>query len=209
MDYPGTITLRRNTFEAVVDDLCKSMIWHGSKRVIIINGHGRNTVILNDLALRLKYETGALIVHVDWWKIANAAREKIGLENPDTEIPVGHASEVETSALWAVHEKYVRPDKFVKEDMPFPIFSGSSEILTAAAETPISMSYKPFGRYQPGIGLDGTQHTRTGIVGNQKRSSAEKGERCLQVISELIADFIREIQKIEIGNVQQPPRSFY
>jgi creatinine amidohydrolase/Fe(II)-dependent formamide hydrolase-like protein len=204
MDYPGTLTLRRNTFEAVVDDLCKSMIWHGSKRVIIVNGHGRNTVILNDLALRLKYETGALIVHVDWWKIANAAREKIGLENPDSEIPIGHASEVETSALWAVDPKYVRPDRLVNEKMPFPIFSGSTEIMTAATETPISVSYAPFGRYQPGVGLYGTQHTRSGIVGNSERASAAKGERCLQVIADLIADFIRELQKIQLGEIQRP-----
>jgi len=209
MDYPGTITLRRNTFEAVVDDLCKSLIWHGSKRIVVINGHGRNTVILNDVALRLKYETGALIVHVDWWKIANAARDKIGLENPDTEIPIGHASEVETSALWAVDAKYVRPDRLVKEEMPFPIFHGSSEILTAPAETPISLSYPPFGRYHPGVGLDGTQHTRSGIIGNSKRATAEKGERCLQVISELIAQFIRELQKVRLGEVKRPTPSFY
>lgn len=209
MDYAGTITLRRNTFEAVVDDVCRSLIWHGTKRVIIVNGHGRNTAILNDLALRLKYETGALIFHVDWWKIAPAAREQIGLENPDSEIPIGHASEVETSALWAIGDEYIRPDRLANEEMPFPVFAGCTEILTAAAETPISVGYAPFGRYQVGVGLDGTQHTRTGIVGNSRRASAEKGERCLHIISELIAGFIREVQKIEIGEVRRWPQSFY
>ena len=42
-----------------------SLIWHGSERIVIMDGHGRNYVILNDAALRLKFETGALVVHVD------------------------------------------------------------------------------------------------------------------------------------------------
>lgn len=209
MNYAGTLTLQRSTFEAVVDDLCKSMIWHGSKRIVIINGHGRNSVILNDVALRLKYETGALMFHVDWWKIAAAAKVEIGLENPPSELPAGHASEVETSGLWAVDAKYIRPDKLVKEEIPFAIFPGSMEIKTAPFETPISLSYAPFGSYQPGAGLDGTQHTRTGIIGNSKRASAEKGERAFKIISERIAGFVREVQKIEVGEVQRPGRSFY
>lgn len=209
MSYPGTMTLRRNTFEAVVDDLCKSLIWHGAKRIVIINGHGRNTVILNDVALRVKYETGALIVHVDWWKIAGAAKDEIGIENAPSELPMGHASEIETSGLWAVGSQYIRPDKLVKEEMPFPLFPGSDALKTAPAETPISMSYAPFGTYQPGVGLDGTEHTRTGIVGNSKRASAEKGERALQIISGRIAGFVRELQKVEIGEVKKPDSSFY
>lgn len=209
MNYAGTLTFRKSTFEAVVDDLCKSLIWHGAKRIIIINGHGRNTVILNDVALRLKYETGALIVHVDWWKIAGALKEEIGLENPQSELPLGHASELETSALWAVGEKFIRPDRLHNEGMPFPLFTGSSEILTAPQETPISLRYAPFGSYQPGIGLDGTQHTKSGIVGNSERASPDKGERAFELISNRIADFVRELQKIEIGNVQRHSASFY
>ena len=56
MSFAGTLMLRRSTFEAMVEDVCKSLIWHGSKRIVIINGHGRNTAILNDIALRLKYD---------------------------------------------------------------------------------------------------------------------------------------------------------
>lgn len=209
MGYSGTLMLRRSTFEAMVEDICKSLLWHGTKRIVIINGHGRNTVILNDLALRLKYETGALIVHVDWWKLGNTFSKEIGLENPPEELPMAHGSELETSALWAVSPDYVRPDKFLKEEMPFPIFPAADRILTAPVETPISIKFPSFGSYQPGIGLDGTQHTHSGIVGSSLRATREKGERAFQVISERIAEFVRELQKVPISEVKRPSTSFY
>lgn len=209
MGFAGTLMLRRSTFEAMVEDVCKSLMWHGSKRIVIINGHGRNTAILNDIALRLKYETNALIVHIDWWKIGNALKAEIGLENSPEELPIGHGSELETSALWAVSPDYVRPDKFLKEEVGIPLFGGSRQLTTAPVETPISMKYPPFGGYQPGIGLDGGQHTRSGIVGSSLRASREKGERAFKHISERIAEFVRELQKIPLKDVIRPPQSFY
>lgn len=209
MGYSGTLMLRRSTFEAMVEDVCKSLIWHGSKRVVIINGHGRNSAILNDVALRLKYETGALIVHVDWWKLGNTLKNDIGLENPPEELPMAHGSELETSALWAIDPAYIRPDKLMKEDMPFPIFPGSEQLLTAPVETPISVKFRAFGAYQPGIGLDGTQHTHSGIIGSSTRANPEKGERAFKLISERIAEFVRELQKVEIDAVRKPSPAFY
>lgn len=209
MDYAGTLMLRRSTFEAMVEDVCKSLIWHGSKRIVIINGHGRNTAILNDLALRLKYETNALIVHVDWWKLGNTLKSEIGLENPPEELPMAHGSELETSALWAISPNYVRPDKLLKEPSTFPIYPGSEKIVTAPVETPISFKFQPFGSYQPGTGLDGRQYTKSGVVGSSLRANPQKGERAFQLISERIAAFVREMQKVEIGEVIRPPQSFY
>ena len=58
MAFPGTLSLRRDTVAAVMDDIVKSLIRHGIDRVLIINGHGRNSAILNDLCLRVRYETG-------------------------------------------------------------------------------------------------------------------------------------------------------
>jgi creatinine amidohydrolase len=209
MSYAGTLMLRRSTFEAMVEDVCKSLLWHGTKRIVIINGHGRNTAILNDLALRLKYETGALVVHIDWWKLGNVLIKEIGLENPPEELPMGHGSELETSALWAVSPDYVRPDKLLKEQMSFPIFQGTEQILAAPRETPISIKFPSFGSYQPGIGLDGTQHTRSGIVGSSLRATREKGERAFRLIPERIAEFVRELQKVPIDEVKRPSPSFY
>jgi creatinine amidohydrolase len=208
LDFPGTLSLRKSTFLAMVEDVCVSLLWHGAKRIVIINGHGGNSAILSEVELRLKYETGLFVTHVDWWKLGLTLKDEIGLENPPEECPGGHASELETSALWAVNSDYVRPDQLLREDALRPIYAESSQLLSARAAGAISVTYPPFGSYQPGIVLSGSQHTHSGIVGNSERSSPEKGERAFNVLSKKIADFIREVQKIKLGDVTRPP-SFY
>src|SRR6188474_801519 len=40
MDRKGTLTLRRETFLAVVYEICESLQMHGVKNILVLNGHG-------------------------------------------------------------------------------------------------------------------------------------------------------------------------
>src|SRR2546428_426544 len=42
MDRKGTLSLRKETFLAVVYDICESLKTHGVKNILILNGHGGN-----------------------------------------------------------------------------------------------------------------------------------------------------------------------
>lgn len=67
MDYPGTITLTEETFNAVVSDIVYSLSRHGFRRFLILNGHGGNPFPqgLQELSA-LKPELK--IVWHSWWK---------------------------------------------------------------------------------------------------------------------------------------------
>ncbi len=69
MDYPGTITLSEETFNAAVSDIVYSLSRHGFRRFLILNGHGGNPfpVSLQELSA-LKPELK--IVWYSWWKSA-------------------------------------------------------------------------------------------------------------------------------------------
>lgn len=65
--YPGTLSLRVETFNAVVEDVIRSAAGQGFRRILIINGHGGNAparvhlnALINDLA-RVKLDW------YDWW----------------------------------------------------------------------------------------------------------------------------------------------
>jgi creatinine amidohydrolase len=43
MAYPGTITLSETTYFALLTDILNSLVQHGFKRIVIVNGHGGNS----------------------------------------------------------------------------------------------------------------------------------------------------------------------
>src|SRR5690606_15351723 len=45
-DFPGTITLSLATFNALIRDICASLIRHKVRRIVVINGHGGNAAPL-------------------------------------------------------------------------------------------------------------------------------------------------------------------
>ena len=56
----GTVTLRASTFTELLYDILRSLIHHGWNKLILVNGHGSNTKVIDPLLRRIKYETGAL-----------------------------------------------------------------------------------------------------------------------------------------------------
>ena len=50
MDFPGTISLGRETFEAVITDYCESLDAHGFENVVLFMSHGGNTEALDAIA---------------------------------------------------------------------------------------------------------------------------------------------------------------
>ena len=60
----GTVTLRASTFNELLYDILRSLIHHGWNKLILVNGHGSNTKVIDPLLRRIKYDTGALVALV-------------------------------------------------------------------------------------------------------------------------------------------------
>ena len=52
MDYPGTVTIAWDTFCRYCTDVALSLVRHGFKRVLLVNGHGSNQNLV-EMAARL------------------------------------------------------------------------------------------------------------------------------------------------------------
>jgi creatinine amidohydrolase len=65
--FPGTISLRVQTYLAAVRDILDSIHEHGFKRILIVNGHGGNVPAQGLVAEWLADHPGMRIKFHNWW----------------------------------------------------------------------------------------------------------------------------------------------
>ena len=113
MERPGTLTLRPETFLAMVYDICDSLRQHGLKTIFIVNGHGGNAKPLKDHMAEFRSKLGVNIDACSYWDaFAEAANREEAQEYMETgveNIP-GHSAEFETSFALAAFPERVHRD---------------------------------------------------------------------------------------------------
>ena len=85
--YPGSPSVRIETYLALVRDVLDSLHAQGFRRVMIVNGHGGNTPARTAAAEWMGAHADAQAIYHDWWaseRVTDVAREI----DPD----LGHAS---------------------------------------------------------------------------------------------------------------------
>jgi len=65
--FPGTITLRVETYMSVVRDILDAMAEQGLKRILIVNGHGGNTPVQGFVGEWMADHPGVRIKFHNWW----------------------------------------------------------------------------------------------------------------------------------------------
>ena len=81
--YPGTISLKINTYLLVVEDLVRSVYAQGFRRLVVLNGHGGNTPAATRLVELCNELPDLNIAWYAWWTAASvtAAAERHALKS--------------------------------------------------------------------------------------------------------------------------------
>lgn len=106
MGFPGTITLRQETFSQVLLDVVASLAHWGVRRVLIVNGHGGNIEALRLVSVSARRDLGSLVASLMWARVG--ADEIAGRV---TSPSYGHACEVETSVAMVLAPHVVYEDR--------------------------------------------------------------------------------------------------
>jgi creatinine amidohydrolase len=98
MDRKGTLTLKKETFLAVVYEICESLQAHGVKNILVLNGHGGNVAPLRENVPQFARKLGINIQANSYW---DAYSPEIVKKYMTSGVAPGHAAEFETSFAMA------------------------------------------------------------------------------------------------------------
>lgn len=88
--YPGTISLRMDTYVRLVRDILDGLARSGFRRILLCNGHGGNTPVFGLVQEWMADHPGCRVRLHDWW---NAPRTQRAVQ--DTDPIASHASWME------------------------------------------------------------------------------------------------------------------
>jgi creatinine amidohydrolase/Fe(II)-dependent formamide hydrolase-like protein len=107
MDFPGTMNIEPTTFVKYHLDITRSLAYHGFKRIILVNGHGSNGPLVEQVGRQTNLQTDALCCTFSWWQLV---ADYWNAELRDSTIPGGcaHACELETAMYMHIAPEDVR-----------------------------------------------------------------------------------------------------
>ncbi len=169
LPFGGTISLNFAEFRGVLSGIARSLRAIGFGRLLIINGHGGNIDPLAVAVRELAVEYGIPIATTTPW--SGAAKEVAALlESAER---VQHACEGETSVMLAMTPDTVRTDRF--------------EEATRQSPPPIEgrANYSRFWSFSE-------RAPATGVRGDPRPATAEKGEKMLNAMAAAVAEAMRD-----------------
>jgi creatinine amidohydrolase len=202
MGFPGCVTLSAETLANVLVEVCQSLMVHGFKKFVLVNGNRIANVPPMDIAAsRLRVNHGALTAVLD---IGLIARREVGEIVGTDDAALGHAGDAETSYLLHHRPDLVDMSKAVLGPVHAP----------ANSETPASSLMHlsgPYGRNCILLKSSSEEFAHWtgmtfGVVGDATRATAEKGKRIFEAVVSNSCQFIEAIRHkpVTVRNVVTP-----
>ena len=180
MSFKGTITVSPETFALFARDVMSSLIHHGFKRIVVINGNEPNFYPFIMVARTLREETGALISISNWY----AALQETWKELPgirDTERTkwnwhyfMAHGGMLETAGTMAYNPNIQRMDLAV---------TFGSELREAVSNPVVSLPSRI------------EEFTKEGSYGDPRPATRELGELWTDLAADRIVERLRSTWK--------------
>jgi creatinine amidohydrolase len=168
MEFGGTVTLDYESFAGVLRGIVRSAARHGFRRVMLLNGHGGNAEAVAVAAGEFSIAFGISVAAATYW---HAAPEVIA---PLLERQPGlmHACEAETSLMLHLQPSGVRTERLPEAHGPH-----STRVEGQPAGLALRRSFKTI--------------SPSGVIGDARVATAEKGERLLDAIATRMAELLR------------------
>lgn len=172
--FPGTLSVSRDTFMAVLHDLAASLHAAGFKKIVFFNSHGGNHSLIDVMARDLRAEFGMRIFCL----YGGGGATGLGAQ----EAAYGfHAGEVETSILLAATPELVHTDQYT---VNYIAKVGDPAVLKP------EFAYATYAWLTRDI-------APSGVMGDPNPSTAEKGRLWAEEMAHRMAGAIVEMYRYQ------------
>jgi len=204
LEGAGTITLRAETYRNIMNDIARSLIYHGFKRIVFVSHHGSNVKPIDEVMRQLRYDTGAYISYYKTPTERDAQVLQDIFENPPEETPGWHSSELETSALMATADGLVNMERAVEDRAHAPAY-----MTDEFSKIDGTATVKFRGTENIWVPMDHHEYCDTAVIGNPFRSTKEKGLLMLDRMAEHLTAYVQEVRKfdVEVTHSDYPGRA--
>ncbi|MET3507357.1 creatininase family protein [Halalkalibacter oceani] len=185
MRFEGSITLKMDTFNMLIQDICESLWHHGFRNIILLNGHGGNANLLKSMVANMTFSHNIRTVTASYWDFV---REYIDDWRKSNLGGVNHGCEMETALMLYLSEKLVHKE-YIKDDVWRPTTKYISNDLTYSGKVFTAFDFSE-------ISDDGT-------IGAPSMASKERGEELFDLICKEIVNFIEDFRKWDWENIMK------
>lgn len=178
---PGCMSLRGETLVAVVRDLCASLLDHGVRHLVILNGQTSNATHLDTATRQLRAQYGLMIPAIHLWRVFPAERWAALLPAEAAGARTGHGGDPITSVFLHYFPELVRED----------LVPGRRPWKQALGLPTRSVSSVEFRGVPVSLPLDIAAMTEDGVLsGDSRFSTAEIGAATADYIIDFAAAFV-------------------
>ncbi len=177
MRFAGSITLTFDTLVAVYKEVCLSLIHHGFKKIVIMNGHGGNINAVNQAIRDVRSETGVTVYNV----MVFPSEKGFGSDSLSVckQEGGGHACEMETSIGLKLGQRI--------------LMKNAEKWKPPKGMTEFEKKY----RDKVATARDFHEITEIGSLGDPTIASAEKGAEMVNAVVRDISQFIEDLKLVK------------
>src|SRR5437667_4155345 len=186
--FPGTVSLRLATLEALVQDVVEGYVAHGFRHLVVVNNHGPNEAAIEPVAARVRRQHGIVLSILYPWKLANHVAADL---YPNAQAVYGHGGEPTISVMMAL-----APGVITLPGTTIPaavVASGAAPRGYVSPEGPFQVtSYRAarFAGFEVGLVNEAAAALPSGASGAWTVATEERGREILRRIVDYAIQFV-------------------
>lgn len=165
MAFPGTVSLRAETYLQVLEEILGSLAAHGFRRIVVVNGHGGNSFAQQPVAAAMAARTPAVTVKFhNWWNAPQTWAQVMAAD-----AVAGHASWLENFPWTRVPGSAYPEQRKPPLDMAQMRRLAPAEVRQLIGDGNLGGAYQRSDEVMDAIWRAGVEETRRAIAGDWPR----------------------------------------